>query len=106
MPLATLVNKVHLVLPVPLVQEVLPDLLAVLVKMVLMVSLVPSAHLVLVVVLVMLALLVLLDLLVPQVLLAPQVADLISASCPSLLRRNPTTTVLMMPMPCAIAIWR
>lgn len=103
--LATLVNKVHLVLLVPLVQEVLLDLLAALVKMVLMVCLVPSAHLVLVVVLVMLVLLVLPDLLVPQALQAPQVVDSTSASCPSLLKRN-LTTVLMMPMSCAIAIWR
>lgn len=92
---------------VPLVQEVPLDLLAVLVKMVLMVCLVPSAHLVPVVALVMLVLLVPLDLPVPQVLPAHQVADSTSASCPSLLRRNPTdTTVLMMPMPCATAIWR
>lgn len=100
-----LVNKVHLVLPVPLVQEVLLDLLAALVKMVLMVCPVPSAHLVPVVVLVMLVLLVLLDLLVPQVLLAPPAADLIS--CPFLLKKNlKDTTALMMPMSCVTAIWR
>lgn len=92
-------NKVHLELPVPLVQEVPLDLLATLVKMVLMVCPVPSVPLVHVVVLVMLVPLVPLDLLVPQVLPAHQAVDLTSASCPSLLRRNPTdTTVLMMPM--------
>lgn len=98
-------NKVLLELAVPLVQEVHLELLATLERMVLMVCLVPLVLLVHVVVLVMLVLLVPLDLLVPLVLLAPQVVDLISASCPSHLRRN-LTTVLMMPTLCVTEILR
>lgn len=67
-----------------------------------MVFLAPLAHLVPVVVLVMLVLKVLLDLLAHLVPQVHQVAALISASCPSLLRKKLTmvaaTTELMMPM--------